>query len=119
MKKLFKYIIISCFCLITMNTFSQKKWTLEKCIEYAKEHNVDVIRPNNINNCNQIFARDLGFVISNLFFLSNIVPNRHDELKGIDEILKNLDVGVIKLPEFMHIEGGDVIVHNDKSNLIY
>ncbi len=78
------------------------------------KHNVEVIRPNNINNCNQIFARDLGFVISNLFFLSNIVPNRHDELKGIEGTLKNLDVGVIKLPEFMHIEGGDVIVHNDK-----
>ena len=78
------------------------------------KHNVDVIRPDNINNCNQIFARDLGFVISNLFFLSNIVPNRHDELKGIDDTLNNLDVGVIKLPEFMHIEGGDVIVHNDK-----
>ena len=78
------------------------------------KHNVDVIRPSNINSCNQIFARDLGFVISNLFFLSNIVPNRHDELKGIDDTLNNLDVGVIKLPEFMHIEGGDVIVHNDK-----
>ena len=78
------------------------------------KHNVEVLRPNNINNCNQIFARDLGFVISNLFFLSNIVPNRHDELKGIEETLKNFDVGVIKLPEFMHIEGGDVIVHNDK-----
>ena len=78
------------------------------------KHNVDVIRPSNINNCNQIFVRDLGFVISNLFFLSNIVPNRHDELKGIDDTLNNLDVGVIKLPEFMHIEGGDVIVHNDK-----
>ena len=78
------------------------------------KHNVDVIRPSNINNCNQIFARDLGFVISNLFFLSNIVPNRHDELKGVDDTLNNLDVGVIKLPEFMHIEGGDVIVHNDK-----
>ena len=78
------------------------------------KHNVDVIRPSNINNCNQIFVRDLGFVISNLFFLSNIVPNRHDELKGIDDTLNNLDVGIIKLPEFMHIEGGDVIVHNDK-----
>lgn len=44
MKKLFKYIIISCFCLISINTFSQKKWTLEKCIEYAKEHNVDIIK---------------------------------------------------------------------------
>ena len=78
------------------------------------KHNVDVIRPSNINNCNQIFARDLGFVISNLFCLSNIVPNRYNELKGIDDTLNNLDVGVIKLPEFMHIEGGDVIVHNDK-----
>ena len=78
------------------------------------KHNVDVIRPSNINNCNQIFARDLGFVISNLFFLSNIVPNRQNELKGIEDTLNNLDVGVIKLPEFMHIEGGDVIVHNDK-----
>ena len=87
---------------------------LDNFYNKLSKHNVDVIRPSNINNCNQIFARDLGFVISNLFFLSNIVPNRHDELKGIDDTLNNLDVGVIKLPEFMHIEGGDVIVHNDK-----
>ena len=33
------------------------------------KHNVEVIRPNNIINCNQIFDRDLVFVISNLFFL--------------------------------------------------
>ena len=87
---------------------------LDNFYNKLSKHNVDVIRPSNINNCNQIFARDLGFVISNLFFLSNIVPNRHNELKGIDDTLNNLDVGVIKLPEFMHIEGGDVIVHNDK-----
>ena len=78
------------------------------------KHNVEVLRPNNIDDCNQIFARDLGFVISNMFFLSNIVPNRQDEIEGMKEILNHLDVGVIKLPEFMHIEGGDVIVHNDK-----
>ena len=78
------------------------------------KHNVEVLRPNNIDDCNQIFARDLGFVISNMFFLSNIVPNRQDEIEGIKEILNHLNVGVIKLPEFMHIEGGDVIVHNDK-----
>ena len=87
---------------------------LDNFYDKLLKHNVDVIRPSNINNCNQIFARDLGFVISNLFFLSNIVPNRYDELKGIDDTLNNFDVGIIKLPEFMHIEGGDVIVHNDK-----
>ena len=78
------------------------------------KHNVNVIRPKNIPKCNQIFTRDLGFVVSNIFFMSNIVPNRQDELQGIVDIIKDFDVGVIKLPEFMHIEGGDVILHNDK-----
>ena len=78
------------------------------------KHNIDVIRPENISNCNQIFARDLGFVISNIFFMSNIVPARHDEIQGIENIINKFDVGVIKLPEFMHIEGGDVVLHNDK-----
>ena len=91
---------------------------LKKEVESFKKkltkHNVEVLRPNNVNDCNQIFARDLGFVISKMFFLSNIVPNRQDEIEGIKEILNHLNVGVIKLPEFMHIEGGDIIVHNDK-----
>ena len=78
------------------------------------KHNVDIIRPENISNCNQIFARDLGFVISNIFFMSNIVPARQDEIEGIENIINKFDVGLVKLPEFMHIEGGDVIVHNDK-----
>ena len=78
------------------------------------KHNVDVLRPNNIKNCNQIFARDLGFSISNIFFQSNIVPNRAEELKGISDIINTLDAGVVKLPDYMHIEGGDVIIHNDK-----
>ena len=78
------------------------------------KHNVDIIRPKNIPECNQIFTRDLGFVVSNVFFMSNIVSNRQDELKGIEDVIKDFDVGVIKLPEFMHIEGGDVILHNDK-----
>ena len=78
------------------------------------KHNVDVIRPKNISDCNQIFARDLGFVISNMFFMSNIVPNREEEIDGIQSIITKFDAGVIKLPDFMHIEGGDVIIHNDK-----
>ena len=50
------------------------------------KHNVDVIRPQNISDCNQIFARDLGFVISNMFFMSNIVPNREEEIEGIQSL---------------------------------
>ena len=90
------------------------KKEVERFKKKLTKHNVEVLRPNNLNDCNQIFSRDLGFVISNMFFLSNIVPNRQDEIEGINEILNHLNVGVIKLPEFMHIEGGDIIVHNDK-----
>tara|TARA_B100001057_G_scaffold444520_1_gene481514 strand:- start:34632 stop:35543 length:912 start_codon:yes stop_codon:yes gene_type:complete len=82
--------------------------------EKLLKHDIDVIRPKNISDCNQIFTRDLGFVISNIFFMSNIVPNREKEIKGIEDIIKRFNVGVIKLPDFMHIEGGDVIIHNDK-----
>ena len=99
------------------NTFPNET-SLVKNVEsfYNKlfKHNVKIIRPKNITNCNQIFTRDLGFVISNIFFMSNIVPARLNEIQGIDNIIDKLDVGVIKLPEFMHIEGGDVVLHNDK-----
>tara|TARA_B100001057_G_scaffold458636_1_gene508053 strand:+ start:330 stop:1241 length:912 start_codon:yes stop_codon:yes gene_type:complete len=99
------------------NTFPNET-SLVKNVEsfYNKlfKHNVNIIRPKNISNCNQIFTRDLGFVISNIFFMSNIVPARLNEIQGFDNIIDKLDVGVIKLPDFMHIEGGDVVLHNDK-----
>ena len=99
------------------NTFPTET-SLVKNVEsfYNKllKHNVNIIRPKNIPNCNQIFSRDLGFVISNIFFMSNIVPARANEIHGIDNIIEKLDVGVIKLPQFMHIEGGDVVLHNNK-----
>ena len=102
---------------IQNNSYPVEKDLLNEVDDFHEKlvkHNVDVIRPQNISDCNQIFARDLGFVISNMFFMSNIVPNREEEIEGIQSIIKKFDAGVIKLPDFMHIEGGDVIIHNDK-----
>lgn len=90
------------------------KKDVESFYKILIKHNVDVLRPDNIKNCNQVFARDLGFTISNIFFQSNIVPNREEELVGVSGIINNLDAGVVKLPNYMHIEGGDVVIHNDK-----
>ena len=90
------------------------KKDVESFYKILIKHNVDVLRPDNIKNCNQVFARDLGFSISNIFFQSNIVPNREEELVGVSGIINNLDAGVVKLPDYMHIEGGDVVIHNDK-----
>ena len=93
---------------------SDVKIELESFYKILLKHNVDVLRPKNIKHCNQIFARDLGFTISNIFFQSNIVPNREEELLGVSDVFKTLDAGVVKLPDYMHIEGGDVIIHNEK-----
>ena len=90
------------------------KKDVESFYKILIKHNVDVLRPDNIKNCNQVFARDLGFTISNIFFQSNIVPNREEELVGVSGIINNLDAGVVKLPDYMHIEVGDVVIHNDK-----
>ena len=102
---------------IKNNSFPNEKAIVAEVNSFysvLKKHNIEVYRPTNIYECNQVFARDLGFVISNIFFQSNIVENRKIELNGLNHILKNINVGVVKLPEFMHIEGGDVILHDDK-----
>ncbi len=67
-----------------------------------------------IIDTNQIFARDLGFVIDKTFFISSILPDRELELNGLKTILKNFK-NVIKLPKDAHIEGGDVVV--DKNHV--
>ena len=71
-----------------------------------KIHDLDII------NTNQIFARDLGFIIENKFFISSILPDRENEIKGLKSVLKNIK-NIIKLPEDAHIEGGDVVLDSD------
>ena len=44
---------------------------LESFVDVLQKHNVTVYRPKLINNYNQIFTRDVGFVIDNFFFKSN------------------------------------------------
>ncbi len=63
-------------------------------------------------NTNQIFVRDLGFVIENKFFISSILPDREFEVNGLKKILKQIK-NIVKLPKNAHIEGGDVVLDND------
>ncbi len=44
MKNILKYLIFSFLIIVSNNLHSQKKWTLEECISYAKENNVEVIK---------------------------------------------------------------------------
>nr|WP_315233499.1 arginine deiminase family protein [uncultured Flavobacterium sp.] len=79
-----------------------------------KKYNVIVYRPEMIENYNQIFTRDIGFVIDDVFVESNILPDRERELDAIQYIIDQVDPKkVVRPPEEVHIEGGDVMLWND------
>lgn len=77
-------------------------------------YGVTVFRPELIENYNQIFARDIGFVIGDVFIKSNILPDRERELDAIQYVIDQIDPKkVVRPPEEVHIEGGDVMLWND------
>lgn len=78
------------------------------------KYGVKVYRPELLENVNQIFTRDIGFVIDNTFVIANILPERENEIEAIQFIIKQLNPSnVIRPPDEVHIEGGDVILWND------
>ena len=79
-----------------------------------KKYNVQVFRPEMIENYNQIFSRDIGFVIDDTFIKANILPDRERELDAIQYIIDQINpLKVVRPPSDVHIEGGDVMLHND------
>jgi len=79
-----------------------------------QKYDVKVYRPEMIENYNQIFARDIGFVIDDIFIKSNILPDRERELNAIQYVIDQINpLKVVRPPEEVHIEGGDVMLWND------
>jgi N-dimethylarginine dimethylaminohydrolase len=79
-----------------------------------QKHNITVYRPNVIADYNQIFSRDIAFVVDDIFIKSNILPDREREYLAIDNVIHQIEKDkIITLPEECHVEGGDVIIHND------
>src|SRR5690554_784867 len=87
---------------------------MEAVAQVLKKYDVEVFRPQIIEDYNQIFARDIAFVIDDVFVKANILPDRERELEAIRYIIDQVDPNkVIRPPEEAHIEGGDVILWND------
>lgn len=79
-----------------------------------KKYDVEVYRPEIIKDYNQVFARDVAFVIEDKMIISNVIPDRADEQEAYRKIFEKVGWRkIINLPETAHIEGGDVIVWND------
>lgn len=78
------------------------------------KYGVTVYRPEIIKDYNQIFSRDIAFVIDDNLIKANILPDRDKEYKAIKFIIDQIDTKkIIELPEDCHIEGGDVMPWND------
>lgn len=87
---------------------------MEAFNEVFKKYNVTVYRPEIINDYNQIFSRDIGFVIDDIFIKANILPDRERELDAIQYVIDQMDAKkVVRPPEEVHIEGGDVMLWNN------
>lgn len=87
---------------------------MDAFLSVLKKYDVTVYRPKVIENYNQIFARDIAFVIDDYIFISNILPNRGKEIEAISHILDRIDPSkIIKTNSDIHFEGGDVMLWNN------
>ena len=87
---------------------------MEAVAKVFKKYNVKVFRPTVIEDYNQIFSRDIAFVIEDKFIKANILPDREREYKAINNVISQINSdNVIILPEQCHVEGGDVMPWNE------
>lgn len=79
-----------------------------------EKYNVKVYRPKVIENYNQIFTRDIAFVIEDKLIKSNILPDREKEIEAIQFVLDQIDPNnIITASDDVHFEGGDVMPWNN------
>ncbi|NHM06477.1 amidinotransferase [Flavobacterium sp. CYK-4] len=81
-----------------------------------EKYDVKVYRPELVANENQIFTRDIAFVIDDIIIEAGILPERDKEFPAIQYIIDQIDPAKfiqIQDKDKVHIEGGDVILWND------
>lgn len=87
---------------------------MEAVAKIFEKYGVEVFRPKIIKDYNQIFSRDIAFVIEDKFIKSNILPDREREIEAIQHVIDQVNPeNVITLPEEVHVEGGDVMPWGD------
>lgn len=83
-------------------------------VKALEKHNVQVFRPSVLKNCNQIFSRDIAFVIDDVLIYANILPDREKEFQAIKHVVDQIGPDkIIYPPEEVHVEGGDVMPWNE------
>lgn len=79
-----------------------------------KKYNVDVYRPINLKDVNQVFSRDISFVIGDRLIIPNILTDRKRELEAISFLIDQIDPSkILEMPDGSRAEGGDVMPWNE------
>jgi len=79
-----------------------------------EKYGVKVYRPKVFKDVNQIFSRDITFVIEDKLIKANILPDREIEIEAIKHVLDEIPKeNIITPPEDVHIEGGDVMPYGE------
>lgn len=87
---------------------------MEAVAAVLKRYDVQVFRPQVIEDYNQIFTRDIAFVIEDKFIKANILPNRDEEIEAIRHVMEQIHPSkILTLPEEAHAEGGDVMPYKE------
>ena len=93
---------------------------LNSFLKILKKYNVNVIRPETIENYNQIFTRDIAFVIDDKIVVSGIIDERKKEIDGIEKVFSKISSDkIITLSNDARIEGGDVILDGENIYIGY
>tara|TARA_B100001758_G_C18357996_1_gene583918 strand:+ start:440 stop:1354 length:915 start_codon:yes stop_codon:yes gene_type:complete len=93
---------------------------LNSFLKILKKYNVNVIRPEIIENYNQIFTRDIAFVIDDKIVVSGIINERKKEIDGIEKVFSKISSDkIITLSNDARIEGGDVILDGENIYIGY
>lgn len=102
---------------ILAGTYPKESDMIKEMDAFAKvfeKYGVKVFRPEVLEDCNQIFSRDIAFVIEDKLIIANILPDREKEVEAILHVLDKIDdSNILHPPHEVHVEGGDVMPWND------
>tara|TARA_B110000459_G_scaffold199450_1_gene246153 strand:+ start:328 stop:1242 length:915 start_codon:yes stop_codon:yes gene_type:complete len=87
---------------------------MDTLVNVFEKYDVEVFRPQNIMGLNQIFSRDIAFVISDKLVIPNIIDDRINEIDAIADVIVEISRDdVIRMPLNTRAEGGDIMPCNE------
>lgn len=96
---------------VLQGTYPTEQSVSQELDEFANElktMGIQVLRPDSLG-INQVFTRDIGVVVEHQFIMTHLVEEREEEQKGLESMLHRNPGAVLRPPETVRMEGGDIL----------